>query len=76
MSKPWIDLMERMRQMKVKRRLKAAFRRKPRPAKVRIPDDNPGAWMDDDKDYRLGTQKEYDEFVKKRNYSYETPKDT
>lgn len=29
-----------------------------------------GAWMDDDKDYVLGTREKYEEFVKKRNYSF------
>lgn len=27
-----------------------------------------GQWMDEDKDYSIGTQEAYDEFVKKRNY--------
>lgn len=26
-----------------------------------------GSWMDDDKDYKIGTQEEYEEFVRKRN---------
>lgn len=29
-----------------------------------------GAWMDEDKGYSLGTREAYDEFVKKRNYSF------
>jgi len=29
-----------------------------------------GAAMDDDKDYTLGTREKYEEFVKKRNYTY------
>lgn len=29
-----------------------------------------GAVMDDDKDYALGTREKYEEFVKKRNYTY------
>lgn len=31
-----------------------------------------GAWMDEDKGYALGTREAYDEFVKKRNYSFGT----
>jgi len=29
-----------------------------------------GKWLDDDKDYQLSTQEQYDEFVKKRNYKF------
>lgn len=29
-----------------------------------------GEWMDEDKDYEVGTQEAHDEFVKKRNYHY------
>lgn len=29
-----------------------------------------GAWIDDDKDYTIGTRDKYEEFVKKRNYTY------
>jgi hypothetical protein len=29
-----------------------------------------GKWLDDDKDYRLSTEEEYNEFVKKRNYKF------
>jgi hypothetical protein len=34
------ELLKRIEQRKVKRRLKAAFRRKPKPAKVEIPDED------------------------------------
>ena len=34
------DMMKRLHDAKVKRRLKAAFRRKPKPAKVVLPDDD------------------------------------
>ena len=29
-----------------------------------------GAWIDDDKDYTIGTRDKYEEFVKKGNYTY------
>lgn len=32
-----------------------------------------GGWMDEDKDYSIGTQEKYDEFVAKRNESLNTP---
>ena len=39
MNKRLMDFFERMRRDKTKRRLKTAFRRKPRPSKVTIKDD-------------------------------------
>lgn len=39
-SKSFKDLLNKIKRDKVKSRLKAAFKRKKRPSKVRIPDDN------------------------------------
>jgi 3'-phosphoadenosine 5'-phosphosulfate sulfotransferase len=39
MTKPFESLYSRLEKMKAKKRLKAAFRRIPKPAKVRIPDE-------------------------------------
>ena len=34
-----------------------------------------GKWLDDDKDYRLSTEQNYNEFVKKRNYKFSSDGD-
>jgi len=34
-----------------------------------------GKWLDDDKDYQISTEKEYNEFVKKRNYKFSSDGD-
>lgn len=58
---------ERLMRMKVKSRLKAAFRRKPRPSRII----QAGEEIHSDKGYELSTHEKYEEFAAKRNYPLE-----